>query len=80
MDLVCLDLEGVLVPEIWIEFSESTGIEELRWLGDRYIKVYLRLLLGAPIRVWVACALAQHRYMFFFHISGARNVHAPVFR
>lgn len=30
MHLVCLDLEGVLVPEIWIEFSESTGIKELR--------------------------------------------------
>ena len=29
MDLVCLDLEGVLVPEIWIEFSKFTGIEEL---------------------------------------------------
>ena len=30
MDLVCLDLEGVLVPEIWIEFSKFTGIEELK--------------------------------------------------
>ncbi len=30
MDLVCLDLEGVLVPEIWIAFSERTGIPELR--------------------------------------------------
>lgn len=30
MKLVCLDLEGVLVPEIWIAFAESTGIEELR--------------------------------------------------
>tara|TARA_A100001035_G_scaffold116811_1_gene91738 strand:+ start:553 stop:1170 length:618 start_codon:yes stop_codon:yes gene_type:complete len=30
MDLVCLDLEGVLVPEIWVEFSNSTGIEELK--------------------------------------------------
>jgi phosphoserine/homoserine phosphotransferase len=28
--LVCLDLEGVLVPEIWIAFSEATGIAELR--------------------------------------------------
>jgi phosphoserine/homoserine phosphotransferase len=27
---VCLDLEGVLVPEIWIAFSEATGIPELR--------------------------------------------------
>ena len=30
MNIVCLDLEGVLVPEIWIEFAELTGIEALR--------------------------------------------------
>ena len=30
MQLVCLDLEGVLVPEIWIAFSERSGIPELR--------------------------------------------------
>ncbi|MCL2319162.1 MAG: bifunctional phosphoserine phosphatase/homoserine phosphotransferase ThrH [Treponema sp.] len=30
MHLVCLDLEGVLVPEIWIAFSEATGIPEFR--------------------------------------------------
>jgi phosphoserine/homoserine phosphotransferase len=30
MRIVCLDLEGVLVPEIWIAFSEATGIPELR--------------------------------------------------
>ncbi|MEY2632320.1 MAG: bifunctional phosphoserine phosphatase/homoserine phosphotransferase ThrH [Pseudomonadota bacterium] len=30
MQIVCLDLEGVLVPEIWIEFAERTGIAELR--------------------------------------------------
>ena len=30
MNLVCLDLEGVLVPEIWIAFSEVSGIPELR--------------------------------------------------
>ncbi len=29
MDVVCLDMEGVLVPEIWIAFSEATGISEL---------------------------------------------------
>lgn len=29
MNLVCLDLEGVLVPEIWIAFAEATGIPEL---------------------------------------------------
>jgi phosphoserine/homoserine phosphotransferase len=30
MDLVCLDLEGVLVPEIWIAFAEAAGIPEFR--------------------------------------------------
>lgn len=30
MNVVCLDLEGVLVPEIWIELAETTGIEELK--------------------------------------------------
>lgn len=30
MNIVCLDLEGVLVPEIWIAFSEKSGIPELR--------------------------------------------------
>jgi len=30
VQLVCLDLEGVLVPEIWIEFSQRTGIEALK--------------------------------------------------
>ena len=30
MHIVCLDLEGVLVPEIWIEFAERTGISALR--------------------------------------------------
>ena len=39
MDLICLDLEGVLVPEIWIEFSKHTGIEELR-LTTRDISDY----------------------------------------
>jgi phosphoserine/homoserine phosphotransferase len=30
VELACLDLEGVLVPEIWIEFAKVTGIEELK--------------------------------------------------
>ena len=30
MEIVCLDLEGVLVPEIWIAFAEETGIEALK--------------------------------------------------
>jgi phosphoserine/homoserine phosphotransferase len=30
VEIACLDLEGVLVPEIWIDFSDRTGIKELR--------------------------------------------------
>lgn len=30
MDIVCLDLEGVLVPEIWIAFAKESGIDELK--------------------------------------------------
>lgn len=30
MELACLDLEGVLIPEIWIAFADKTGIDELR--------------------------------------------------
>ena len=30
MEIACLDLEGVLVPEIWIDFAERTGVNELR--------------------------------------------------
>ena len=50
MQLVCLDLEGVLVPEIWIEFSERTGIPELRRTTrdepdyDKLMKFRLNLL------------------------------------
>ena len=39
MDVVCLDLEGVLIPEIWIAFAEETGIDELR-ATTRDIPVY----------------------------------------
>lgn len=30
MEIVCLDLEGVLIPEIWINFADKTGIEALK--------------------------------------------------
>lgn len=39
MDVVCLDLEGVLIPEIWIAFAEKTGIDELK-LTTRDISDY----------------------------------------
>lgn len=43
MRLICLDLEGVLVPEIWIGVAERTGIEELR-LTTRDIADYDALM------------------------------------
>lgn len=43
MKLICLDLEGVLVPEIWIGVAERTGIEELR-LTTRDISDYSKLM------------------------------------
>lgn len=58
MQIVCLDMEGVLVPEIWIEFAERTGINELRRTTrdepdyDKLMKYRLDLLaqhkLGLP--------------------------------
>jgi len=30
LEIVCLDLEGVIIPEIWISVAEKTGIESLR--------------------------------------------------
>jgi len=43
MNIVCLDLEGVLVPEIWIEFSKRTGLEELK-VTTREISDYNKLM------------------------------------
>lgn len=43
MQLACLDLEGVLVPEIWIAVAEHTGIDELR-LTTRDISDYDELM------------------------------------
>ncbi|TVQ36649.1 MAG: bifunctional phosphoserine phosphatase/homoserine phosphotransferase ThrH [Spirochaetaceae bacterium] len=43
MEMVCLDLEGVLVPEIWITFAEKSGVPELR-LTTRDIPDYDQLM------------------------------------
>lgn len=53
MLLACLDLEGVLVPEIWINVAERTGIEELR-LTTRDISDYDELM-GHRLKV-----MAEH--------------------
>lgn len=48
--IVCLDMEGVLIPEIWIEFAKQTGIKELRLTTkdepdyDKLMKMRIRLL------------------------------------
>ena len=43
--LACLDLEGVLLPEIWISFAEKTGIEKLK-LTTREVPGYDELMQG----------------------------------
>ena len=45
MEIACLDLEGVLIPEIWISFAERTGIQELR-LTTRDVSDYDELMRG----------------------------------
>lgn len=48
--IVCMDMEGVLIPEIWIEFAKETGIKELRLTTkdepdyDKLMKMRIRLL------------------------------------
>ena len=54
MEIACLDLEGVLIPEIWINFAERTGIEELR-ATTRDIPDY-DVLMRQRLRI-----LAQHK-------------------
>ena len=64
MEIACLDLEGVLVPEIWIAFAEKTGIEELkattRDIPDYDVLMKQRLsILDNPQR------LLTVRFLFF---------------
>ena len=40
MNIICSDLEGVFIPEIWINVAEKTGIEELK-LTTRDITDYI---------------------------------------
>jgi len=43
LEIVCLDLEGVLIPEIWVEFAEHTGIKKLA-MTTRDIPIYEDLM------------------------------------
>jgi phosphoserine/homoserine phosphotransferase len=54
MEIVCLDLEGVLVPEIWINVAKKTGIDELR-LTTRDISDY-DVLMKKRLKI-----LAEHK-------------------
>ncbi len=75
MKIVCLDLEGVLVPEIWINFADRTGISELRRTTrdepdyDKLMKFRIDLLaekkLGLPDIQKVICEMGP--------IPGARD-------
>jgi phosphoserine/homoserine phosphotransferase len=57
MHLVCLDLEGVLVPEIWITFADVTGIPELRRTTrdepdyDKLMRYRLGILAGHGLKL-----------------------------
>ena len=55
MRIVCLDLEGVLVPEIWIAFAEKTGVDELtrttRDEPDYEVLMRYRLEIRTDIRI-----------------------------
>ena len=51
MNVVCLDLEGVLVPEIWIAFAKASGIPELE-RTTRDEPDYDQLMTS----VWTSCA------------------------
>lgn len=57
MYIVCLDLEGVFVPEIWIGVAEKTGIEELRFTTrdipdyDKLMKRRLEILKRANLKI-----------------------------
>ncbi len=57
MEVACLDLEGVLVPEIWIEFANKTGIEALKATTrdipdyDELMQQRLRLLAEHGLKI-----------------------------
>ena len=66
MNIVCLDMEGVLVPEIWIAFSEASGIPELR-RTTRYEPDYDKLM------TWRLGILKEHGL-------GLREIQATIAR
>ena len=70
MEVVCLDLEGVLVPEIWINFAKKTGIKELeattRDIPDYDVLMTQRLNILKSARItfgqsWISSAIDHVR-------------------
>ena len=57
MEIACLDLEGVLIPEVWINFAERTGIEALRITTrempdyDKLMKQRLKILADKKLGI-----------------------------
>ena len=75
MHMVCLDLEGVLVPEIWIAFSEQSGIPELkRTTRDEpdYDKL-MRWRLGILKEHGLGLAEIQHTIQQIDPLPGAKE-------
>ncbi len=75
MEIACLDLEGVLVPEIWINVAERTGIEELR-LTTRDMPDYDELMkrrLGVLERHGLGLADIQKVIASMAPLEGARD-------
>jgi len=59
VDIVCLDLEGVLIPEVWVEFANATGISELsattRDIADYDVLMRQRIGLLQKHKLTIAC-------------------------
>ena len=75
MQMICLDLEGVLVPEIWIEFSKRSGITELaRTTRDEpdYEKL-MQFRLGLLAQHQLKLADIQHVIAGMAPMDGARE-------
>ncbi len=80
MELVCLDLEGVLIPEIWIAVAKKTGIDELR-LTTRDISDYDELMnrrLGILEREKISLADIQNVIGTLDPLEGARGFTAAL--
>ena len=65
MYITCLDLEGVLVPEIWIAFAEETGIAELKKTTrdepdyDKLMKYRINILKEHNVKI-ITCSDAHY--------------------